>query len=135
MESLKWSEKYSVGVQEIDIQHRGLLDTINQIIDSIVKGNEWETTSRIVDSLINYAYHHFSTEERLMKQVGYSELDSHIELHLDFIKKISGFAQETAISNSELQREMLKYVTTWYSNHVLGIDRKYIACFSAKGIK
>jgi hemerythrin-like metal-binding protein len=135
MKPVPWTERFSVGVKEIDLQHRGLLDIINQIIDSIEKKNEWRTTATILDSLINYAYNHFATEERYMKEAEYPELLWHVGLHLEFIRKVFALSQEVSLKGLEIQREMLTYLTEWYSNHVLGVDRKYMASFSAKGIK
>ena len=87
MKHMSWKEQYSVGAKEIDHQHQGLLNIINQLIESIDKGNEWRTTSAILDSLINYAYRHFATEEEYMKEAAYPELFWHVGLHLEFIRK------------------------------------------------
>jgi hemerythrin-like metal-binding protein len=135
MKPVPWTERFSVGIKEIDLQHRGLLDIKNQLIDSIEKENEWKTTSAILDSLINYAYNHFATEERYMKETEYPELSWHVGLHLEFIKKVFSLSQEVSLKGLEIQREMLTYLTEWYTNHVLGVDRKYMASLSAKGIK
>lgn len=135
MQPLTWKEQFKVGVKEIDEQHRHLLEIINQIIASIEKKNEWQTTSSIIDSLINYAYNHFATEERYMSEGEYPELTWHVGLHLEFIRKVFAMSEEVTLKGAEIQREMLSYVTTWYPNHVLGVDRKYIQYLSKKGIK
>jgi len=135
MKQISWNERFSVGVKEIDLQHRGLLDIINQIIDSIEKENEWQTTSTILNSLINYAYNHFATEERYMKEAKYPEFLWHVGLHLEFIRKAFAFSQEISLKGPDIQREMLQYLAGWYSSHVLGIDRQYMENLSAKGIK
>ena len=135
MKSIPWTERFSVGVKEIDLQHRGLLNIINQLIVSIEKENDWKTTSAILDSLINYAYNHFATEERYMKEAEYPELLWHVGLHLEFIKKVFELSQEASLKGLEIQREVLTFLAEWYSNHVLGIDRQYMASLSAKGIK
>ena len=135
MKPVSWTERFSVGVKEIDLQHRGLLDIVNQVIDSIEKEKEWQTTSAVLDSLINYAYNHFATEERYMKEAEYPELLWHVELHLEFIKKVFSLSQEVSLKGLEIQREMLTFLIEWYTNHVLGVDRKYMASLSAKGFK
>jgi hemerythrin-like metal-binding protein len=135
MQLITWKEQFKIGVREIDEQHRHLLDIINQIIASIEKKNEWQTTSSIIDSLINYAYNHFATEERYMLENKYPELVWHVGLHLEFIRKVFAMSEEVTLKGVELQREMLSYVTSWYTNHVLGVDRKYMQYLAKKGIK
>jgi hemerythrin len=34
MMAVKWSTAYSVGVEEIDIQHRGLFEIVNNFLES-----------------------------------------------------------------------------------------------------
>ncbi len=135
MQPIPWKEQFKVGVEKIDEQHRHLLDIINQIIESIEKNSEWKTTATIIDSLINYAYNHFSTEERYMMESGYPELQEHVALHLEFIRKVFAMSEEVTLKGAVVQREMLSYVTSWYTNHVLGVDRKYMPYLEAKGIQ
>lgn len=135
MKTIQWSERFSVGVKEIDLQHHGLLDIINRIIESIERKTEWQTTSTILNSLINYAYTHFATEEKYMKEAEYPDLLQHVEIHLEFIRRVFQISQEVSLKGIEVQEEMLEYLIGWYTNHVLGVDRKYMDSMAAKGIK
>ena len=134
MKPIPWKEQFSVGVKEIDRQHQGLLDIINKIIDSIEKENAWESTKPIIDSLIHYAYNHFATEEQYMIKVHYPELSEHIQLHLNFIKRVFELSLKVSQNGPEIQQELLKFVAGWYYEHVLGIDRKYMPYLAEKGI-
>jgi hemerythrin len=135
MKPIPWKEQNSVGVKEIDRQHRDLLDIINQIIDSFEKKDKWQSTSTIIDSLINYAYTHFATEERYMMEAEYPELSWHIGLHLDFLRKVFLMSQEYQQNGLAMQKEILTFLASWYSSHVLKVDRKYMTYLAAKGIK
>lgn len=132
---MPWKEHYSVGVKEIDLQHRGLLDIINQIINSFDKKEKWQSTSAIFDSLIHYAYNHFATEERYMIEAEYPELSWHIGLHLAFIRKVFLMSEEYRQKGLAMQKEILTYLASWYSSHVLEVDRKYMSYMDKKGIK
>ncbi|MBN1186820.1 MAG: hemerythrin family protein [Bacteroidales bacterium] len=135
MKTITWSERFSVGVKEIDLQHRELLDIINKIIESIENKKEWHTTSTILNSLINYAYNHFATEERLMQKADYPDLLRHVDLHLEFIRKVFQLEQEVLLKGTEVQHEIFQFLVGWYSNHVLVVDREYMGSMAAKGIK
>ena len=135
MQPIPWKEQFSVGVKEIDLQHRGLLDIINRVVASSEKKDDWQSTSAIIDSLITYAYNHFATEERLMSAAGYPELSWHTGLHLEFIRKIFSMSQEVQQKGPAIQKEILSFLVNWYTHHVLEVDRKYMASLAAKGIK
>ena len=126
MKTIAWQDRFKVGVPEIDIQHQGLLNIVNQLITSIENKTEWKTTSAIIDSLINYAYTHFATEERYMLQGKYPGLLKHVEIHVDFIRKVFNMSQKIEQKDIVLQREILTFLASWYTTHVLGIDREYI---------
>ena len=135
MKQITWDDRFSVGVKEIDQQHRGLLDILNRIIDSIQNGKEWKSTSEIIDLLINYAYNHFATEERYMRDAEYPDLTFHVSLHLEFIRKVFEMSQEAKVKGPEMQREELIFLAGWYNSHILGVDRKYMDSLAAKGFK
>ena len=132
---IHWNDRFSVGVETIDQQHRGLLDIINKIIKSVDVGDEWQSTSVIIDSLVNYAYNHFAVEERYMMDADYPELISHIALHVDFIRKVFSMSREVHQNGAVSQQEILSFLGDWYNSHVLKIDREYMPYLAAKGIK
>ena len=135
MQTLSWKKRYSVGVEEIDHQHRGLLDIMNQITTAFEKKDDWQSTSAVIDSLIHYAYNHFATEERYMKEAGYPELSWHIGLHIAFMRRLFLMSEEYKHHGLALQKEIAGFLANWYSSHVLDVDRKYISYMKNKGIK
>ncbi len=123
MQPIQWNEEFKIDVQEIDEQHKVLLEIFNQIVSSAEKKNDWKATSSIVDSLIHHAYRHFATEERYMINHQYPGLPLHIGQYLEFIKKVAMLTQEVKEKGLEKQKEMLAFLVKWYYDHVLIIDR------------
>jgi hemerythrin len=132
MKSIEWKNEYSVGVKEIDDQHRGLLDTINTLLEEQSDKYEASKFSPAVSTLIHYAYTHFATEEQYLLRVHFPDLNNHILEHIDFIMKTLGLALKVKNGNDESPLELLRYLTGWYSSHVLGTDRKYIPFLVSK---
>ncbi len=132
MEKLEWQSEYSVGVKEIDDQHRSLLDTINTLlVEQRVKYDESKFSPALY-SLIHYAYTHFATEERYLLKVHFPDLKQHVLEHIDFIMKTLSLALKVESSRDESRTELLRYLKEWYSSHVLGTDRKYIPFLASK---
>ncbi len=124
MTSIKWQDEYSVGVAELDDQHRLLLRTINEVIEEQRDRCNPEKFSEKFAWLIHYAYTHFATEERYMAKAEFPGLRSHILEHIDFIMKTLGLALR--VDDNRTRLELLSYLNNWFSSHVLVLDRKYI---------
>jgi len=135
MKTIEWQNEYTVGVKELDDQHRNLLNTINTLLEEQRDKYEAAKFSPALSSIIHYAYTHFATEERYLLQVHFPNLKQHVLEHIDFIMKTVGLALRIeSSSGDELRIELLRYLKEWYSYHVLGTDRHYIPFLASKKI-
>jgi hemerythrin len=132
MKTIEWQDDFTVGVKELDDQHRSLLNTINTLLEDQRDNYEATKFSPALSSLIHYAYTHFATEERYLVQVQFPNLKQHVLEHIDFIMKTLSLALKIESSGDESREELLRYLKTWYSSHVLGTDRQYIPFLASK---
>jgi hemerythrin len=126
MNTLKWQDEYSLGIKELDDQHRNLLQFINILIEKKDDSPESGALSEDIILLIHYAYTHFATEERYLIEAKFPDLHQHIIEHVDFIQKTLSMALESGKYNNESRQNLLEFLKNWYSLHVLGTDRRYI---------
>jgi hemerythrin len=68
-----------------------------------------------------------------MLQGKYPGLLKHVEIHVDFIRKVFNMSQKIEQKDIVLQREILTFLASWYTTHVLGMDREYIPYITSKG--
>lgn len=68
-----WSEDLSVGIQEIDEQHKELVPLLNRLRDAVVAHHGYAACSEILDQLAQYTRVHFIVEESLMRILHYVE--------------------------------------------------------------
>jgi len=129
---IEWQDKYSVGIKEIDDQHMSLLKIINKLMNEQQGEFESKQFSETIPSLIHYAYTHFATEERYMAQANFPGQQKHILEHIDFIMKVLSLAMKATDGNRESRLELIRFLNTWFSSHVLGIDRQYIPYLTVK---
>jgi hemerythrin len=132
MKTIEWQDDFTVGVKELDDQHRSLLNTINTLLED--QRDKYEATKFLpaLSSLIHYAYTHFATEERYLIQAHFPNLKQHVLEHIDFIMKTLSLALRIETSRDESRKELLLYLKEWYSSHVLGTDRQYIPFLASK---
>ncbi len=126
MKILEWQDEYTVGVKELDDQHRALLGAINVMLREQKDNYDAEKFSDALFSLIHYAYTHFATEERYLVQAHFPDLKQHVLEHIDFIMKTLGLALRIESEGDKTRIDLLRYLKEWYSSHVLGTDRHYV---------
>ena len=85
---IEWSNELSVGIEEIDAQHKVLVDLLNQTHEAIQQRYTAQVTNDIIDQLGEYTRVHFAVEESLMRiplsrlrktQGGAREIDRAVE--------------------------------------------------------
>ena len=71
---------------EIDRQHRELVNMLNRLNDAVKNHESRNDIYRLIDEVISYTRLHFATEEQLMVQSGFPEIESHKRMHEELIK-------------------------------------------------
>jgi hemerythrin-like metal-binding protein len=132
---LEWDEKYSVGVEEIDNQHKKMFATINELLDAIEKRSTNEQLEHIIESLVQYKKFHFETEEKYFKEFNYDGAEDHINKHKDFNDKLISLREKYPDYSVEFAFELVDFLEDWLINHLMIIDQKYVKCFHEHGLK
>ena len=73
-------------VSEVDEQHSQLISMLNRLNDAVKNSESREDIYRIIDDVIAFTHLHFATEEQLMIQSGYPEIESHKNMHTQLIQ-------------------------------------------------
>ena len=85
MKNLKWDDSLSVEVDEIDEDHRRLVDLFNLLSQSVEKGDDADYIEALLEELISCTVWHFRHEERLMLRYKYDGFQAHKAEHRDLI--------------------------------------------------
>jgi hemerythrin len=131
----KWNEKYSVGIQSIDNQHKEIVKLLNDLLQAMKQGQANDVTSKIILELEKYARNHFQKEEFFFKRFNYPEAEEHIKEHRLFIQKVESLKSEFKAGKITLTFELLNFLKDWVDHHVLEADKKYMDCFQKNGLK
>lgn len=70
----------------IDQQHRELVSMLNRLNDAVKNNESREDIYRIIDDVIAFTRLHFATEEQLMIQSGYTDIEWHKDQHKQLIQ-------------------------------------------------
>lgn len=136
MEKLEWEEKYSVGVKEIDDQHKKLFEVINELLDLIKTGNTNQAhPEKVIESILDYKTKHFDTEEKYFKEFNYEGAEEHKAKHKEFNDKMTSLRQKHPVSTPAFAFDLIDFLEDWLLNHLLDMDQKYKECFQSHGLK
>jgi len=126
-----WGPKLCVGIEQIDDQHKKLVEIVNKLNDAMVAGHGREVIGPTLNELIRYTQYHFSTEERLMAAHGYEHTAEHKAQHAKLLQDVGEFKTRFDSGNSMLSIELLRFLRDWLSGHILGSDLKLAKCLEA----
>jgi len=134
MKLIEWKDNYSVNIKLIDEQHKKLIEIINLLYNSMKQGEANRALGEILNDLISYATAHFSTEEKLLDDFDYPEVEFHKEEHQNFIQKITDFKEAFDSGKMGISVDLLEFLKSWLSKHIIKSDKKFGPYLNAKGI-
>ena len=132
---MEWSDRLSVGIQEIDEQHKVLVDLINQLHDAIVHHHGAETCGQIMDKLCEYTKIHFAVEESILRILGYPEYDDHKTHHDMLLTQVKELRYKMNHEDHSISFELLHIKKKWLTIHILEEDTAYVEHLLSCGAK
>jgi len=121
----EWQDSFSVGVKEMDDQHKKLIAILNHLHDAMKSGKATKEISLIIDEMVEYTKFHFIAEEKLMDEKKYIGLASQKAEHAAFVKKAQEFQSEVNSGKLAVSLDVLNFLKDWLTHHILIIDMKY----------
>jgi hemerythrin len=117
MKLLQWKKEYGIGIEEVDYEHRQLIELINRMHEAFADGGAKQTVSAFFGDLLKEISAHFALEERVMRDEGYTRFAPHKEDHerlLDELREImDAFDRAEEIDSFELALRL----DAWFMRH------------------
>src|ERR1039457_6723893 len=135
MPFIVWTSGMSVDVKLLDNDHKKLAILINDLHDGVMTGCAREPLDRIFDEIVAYSRTHFSNEERLLEEAGYSGAAAHKHEHshkIDLVRMMQARFSRGATLADDL--EVLNQLRDWLVNHIQDSDQEFVAHLKAAGV-
>ncbi len=120
-----WNDNLETGIDEIDAQHKGLVNLLNVLQEAIHKGDR-NVIGDIIKEMADYAVVHFSREEVLMAEAGYAGLEAHKRSHQKFVDTIPEY-QRRFEAGEDISIELNDMLVHWLFNHISNEDQGYVS--------
>ena len=127
MPFMAWNDKLSVGIAEIDADHKELIGLIYKLYDEILIGHGKDDLESILDRLVDYTQYHFEHERELFARTAYADADVHEAEHAKMVAWVlKAQAEFTASTLTAPSLEVMTYLKDWLFEHILVTDRQYV---------
>jgi len=121
---MEWSDNLNTGIDTIDLQHRKIVDYINELHRASQVADR-ELVGTVLRGLIDYTISHFGFEEEMLKNHHYDDLEEHKKRHEKFIGRI-----RTHLANHEKGANVARALTgelqIWLIAHISREDQRYV---------
>jgi hemerythrin len=120
----QWTEDLSVGVKEIDDQHKEFIKNLNKLLDAMTQGKGREEVGNIISFLEIYIDKHFELEQEYMRRYMYPDYEKHKGLHAEFMTEVARLKREFNKGSGitmvlQTERDLIQ----WFFRHIKETDK------------
>jgi len=132
---IAWDDAYSVDIQEIDEQHKCLIEIMNELYTAMANKSNRDLIGDVLDKLVDYTKVHFAVEETLMRIFHYEEYEEHKAIHDKIVNRVLEFQGKFRAGDDKVGMELLMFLKDWLFDHINKVDKRYTKAFHKAGVK
>ena len=124
MAILVWVPELDTGIEEIDKQHRRIVEYINRLYE-LRSSPDREALGDVIGEMVDYTLSHFVFEETLIENAGYMFAGPHKKVHELFTRRVSEM-QTRFDAGEDVAAELHGMLSRWLFNHIRNEDHGYV---------
>lgn len=134
---IQWSDDISVGIQEIDEQHKQLVQLLNNLFDVMVNDSpDRDAVARkTLRELFDYTNIHFAVEESLFRIFNYPDYEQHKQKHDQLKSELKEIAQRIQAGERRIDSALLVFLKNWITVHIMSEDKRYAPFLQQQGVQ
>jgi hemerythrin len=125
MPVMEWDDSFVLGINNFDEHHKRLIALLNIAFDGFTRSAGRDELAVVLDELLKYAKYHFAAERHWMKLNEYPGLVQHCKEHGIFTNKVVAFQKDFQSRKTSLSLDVLQFLMSWLTNHILMTDGEY----------
>lgn len=118
-----WEEKYKTGIAEIDHDHKGLVNLINDLYEAMQDGSGGALLLPIFSALKHYTETHFAKEEQHMTKCKAPDQEQHFQEHKVLVAKLADLESRHRNGEAAISLQTLTFLRDWLKNHICVVDQ------------
>lgn len=124
MSLLQWRDEFSLGIAEVDHEHRELIELINRLQQDLRAGTDTQKTVSSLGEIYAQIAAHFALEEKMMRTTNYPAYAEHKEDHetlLDDLRDIMDDVEDDGVLD---ETQLTDDLNRWFGDHFQTHDAK-----------
>ena len=118
-----WDDCCKTGIAEIDQDHEGLVNLINDLYEAMQDGSGGALLLPIFSALKHYTETHFAKEERYMLKCNAPDQEKHIQEHKMMVAKLADLERRHRSGEAAISLQALTFLRDWMKNHICIVDQ------------
>jgi len=119
MKKLEWSDKLTLGVEQIDEQHQQLVQLANDLVSAVEAGYGEDVLDVVFKELREYTVFHFKEEELYMKEIEYPGRREHVVEHANLKEQVKQYQREMYAKKDVSPDEVVVFLRNWLVEHII----------------
>jgi hemerythrin-like metal-binding protein len=125
MTLLHWQARFSIGIAEVDHEHRGLIDLINRLHEALGTERSGERVEAFLGEIFADISAHFALEEKVMRQRHYAALADHKADHERLLDELRDLMDQQAAGLVLDDARFAARLAEWFSVHFQTHDARF----------
>jgi hemerythrin-like metal-binding protein len=122
MAFVEWDECLRLGIEEIDAQHKNLLEIINDLWTGWRQKQPCDILLILLGQLHRYAAEHFQFEQELMERTRFEGLAEHQLQHDVLLGEVRRLGRHCSSCSELMDLEFFEYLRNWHLDHTQDLD-------------
>lgn len=114
---IEWKDSYSVGVADVDYEHREMIDLINDLHERLSRQAGDLDTAAFLGKIFQTISSHFALEERFMQEKGYDQFSQHKTAHEQLLDEIREIMDNYEAAPDDSSTELSRRLDRWFTEH------------------
>jgi hemerythrin len=124
MSVLQWRDEFSVGIEEVDHEHRELIELIRSLQENLKEGADIDEVIDVLGEIYAQIAAHFALEEKMMRQTQYPAMADHKEDHETLLDDLRDIMDEVEDDGVLDEAQLTDDLDRWFSDHFKTHDAK-----------
>lgn len=127
--NLTWDKSFESGNREIDSQHLSLLNTSNELLACMIDDIDAYQCLALLDTLIDHVKMHFESEESILRDLKFSDIEGHAKIHAQLLTKLLAL-RNSLPHNPHAIGDVFSFISVdIIRNHLILEDTKFFSLF------
>ena len=117
MSLIEWKNEFSLGIEDVDLEHRELINLINDLHRAMGQNAEQVQVVSALGEIYAQIAAHFALEERFMREREYKAYPLHKEDHEKLLDELRDIMDRVEDDGRYDEKELGRDLDHWFTEH------------------